>query len=112
MITTPLSLLALKAKLFRGLGDPSRLAIVLALREGEKTVSQIVAETGLSQPNTSAHLACLRDCGIVASRQQGRYVFYTLARAEFQTILDAADTLLDRLGDSIAACPRYTRDDA
>ncbi len=112
MTTTPVFLLGLKAKLFRGLADPSRLAIVLALRAGEKTVSQLVAETGLSQPNTSAHLACLRDCGIVRSRQQGRYVFYALACDEFHAILDAADTLIDRLGDPIAACPRYTRDNS
>ncbi len=57
----------LKAKFFRGLADPSQLLIVDVLRDGEKTVSQIVEETGLSQPNTSTHLACLQDCGLVQS---------------------------------------------
>jgi ArsR family transcriptional regulator, cadmium/lead-responsive transcriptional repressor len=109
---SPSAVSTLKAKLFRGLGDLSRLAIVEALREGERTVSDLVLATGLSQPNTSAHLACLRDCGIVVSRQQGRFVFYALACDELRAILDAAETLVDRLGDPIAGCIRYERDDA
>jgi DNA-binding transcriptional regulator GbsR (MarR family) len=57
--------LELKAKLFRGFADPSRLALLDALRQGERTVTELVAATGLSQPNASAHLACLRECGLV-----------------------------------------------
>ena len=63
--------LALKAKLFRGFADPSRLAIVEALRRGSRSVSEIVEITGLTQPNTSNHLACLLDCGLVERGQQG-----------------------------------------
>lgn len=54
------NLLVTKAKLFRGLGDPSRLAIVQALSEGTRTVGEIVRATGLSQPLVSMHLACMR----------------------------------------------------
>jgi ArsR family transcriptional regulator, cadmium/lead-responsive transcriptional repressor len=109
MTTTPLPALAIKARLFRGLGDPSRLAIVEALRDGEKTVSQIVEATGLSQPNASAHLACLKDCGIVHSRQQGRFVFYAIADDELELILRAAESVLERVGEQIFACTRYGR---
>ena len=55
----------LKAKLFRGFSDPSRLAILDVLRSRAMTVSEIVEATGLSQSNTSNHLGCLRDCGLV-----------------------------------------------
>ena len=51
--------LGLKAKLFRGFGDSSRLSILECLRQGPLTVGEIVNQTGLSQPNTSNHLACL-----------------------------------------------------
>jgi ArsR family transcriptional regulator, cadmium/lead-responsive transcriptional repressor len=109
MTATPVSALAIKAKLFRGLGDPSRLAIVEVLRDGEKTVSQIVEVTGLSQPNTSAHLACLKDCGIVVSHQQGRFVVYAIADDEMESILRAAEAVLERVGEQIFACTRYGR---
>ena len=59
---------SLKAKIFRGLADPSRLAILEALRSGEKRISEIVTLTGLSQPNVSGHLTCLKDCGLLVSR--------------------------------------------
>ena len=76
----------LEAKLFRGLSDPSRLSILTALRSGEQSVSELVEATGLSQPNVSAHLACLRDCGLVVSRQEGRSVFYTLADERMEEV--------------------------
>lgn len=101
--------LTLKAKLFRGLADPSRLAILEALREGEKTVSDIVDETGLSQPNASGHLACLRDCGLVASRQEGRYVYYQLADARVDDALRAAEGILAGVAERVYACTRYER---
>jgi ArsR family transcriptional regulator, cadmium/lead-responsive transcriptional repressor len=99
--------LTLKAKLFRGLADPSRLTIVEALRDSEKTVSQIVEETGLSQPNASAHFSCLQDCGLVTRRQEGRYVYYTLAAPEMEQILGAAETILSRVAEDVYRCTRY-----
>src|SRR3989304_2600296 len=79
LMTAQANAVALKAKLFRGFADPSRLSIVEALRAGPLTVSQIAAVTVLSQPNASNHLSCLRDCGLVVSEQQGRYVRYQLS---------------------------------
>lgn len=55
--------LALKAKLFRGFADPSRLSILEALRDGSLSVGEIATATALSQPNVSNHLSCLLDCG-------------------------------------------------
>jgi ArsR family transcriptional regulator, cadmium/lead-responsive transcriptional repressor len=62
----------LKAKLFRGFGDPSRLNILDALHVGPLTVSQIVETTGLTQSNVSNHLGCLKDCGLVVAEHSGR----------------------------------------
>lgn len=100
------SMLAVRAKLFRGLADPSRLAILEALRPGPLSVTDITERTGLTQSNTSMHLACLRDCGLVVSESRGRYVLYSLAPYGVEDLLGAADDLLARTGENIAACRR------
>lgn len=99
--------LTLKAKLFRGLADPSRLAILEALRSGERTVSEVVAATGLSQPNASGHLACLRECGLVTSRQEGRFVYYALGDARVEDLLHGVEGILASVAERVYACTRY-----
>ncbi len=99
--------LALGAKLFRSLGDPMRLAILQVLASGERRVTDLVGEVGSSQANVSGHLACLKDCGLVADRPQGRAVYYSLASAELFDVLRSAETLLASVGHQIALCPNY-----
>ncbi len=99
--------LTLKAKLFRGFGDPSRLNILEALRDGPLTVNEIVQATNLSQSNTSNHLACLRDCGLVIAEQQGRYVTYQLSDDRVRELLVLAGSLLADVALGIYQCTRY-----
>lgn len=99
--------LAMKAKLFRGFADPSRLAIVEALREGARSVGEIVEITGLSQPNTSNHLACLLDCEVVEREQHGRFAFYRLADERVGALLSLADGILSDGVRGVYVCPRY-----
>jgi DNA-binding transcriptional ArsR family regulator len=80
---------------------------LLAVREQPHTVNEVVAATGLSQPNVSKHLACLRDCGLVLAQRSGRYVSYQLTTAGVETLLQAAEQLLTQVGESVAACPTY-----
>lgn len=98
---------AIAAKLFRGFGDPTRLAILRVLAEGERRVVDIVAAVGTSQPNVSGHLACLKECGLVADRPVGRQVFYTIAVPEVFDLLREAEQLLARVGHAVELCPRY-----
>ncbi len=98
---------ALKAKLFRGFADPSRLSIAEALRAGPLTVGQIATATGLSQPNASNHLSCLRDCGLVTSEQRGRYVHYRLSDSRVDALLRLADELLADVARGVYECTRY-----
>ncbi len=102
-----LQTLPLKAKLFRGFGDPSRLAILEALRAGPMTVGELVRATALTQPNTSNHLACLRECGLVRTRRRGRFIEYRLSDARVDQILDLAGALLAETAEGLEACPRY-----
>jgi DNA-binding transcriptional ArsR family regulator len=97
----------LKAKLFRGFSDPSRLSILEVIRDGPRTVGEIVEATGLSQPNVSNHLSCLRDCDLVTTQQQGRYVQYQLADARVADFLNLADELLADVAHGIYQCTRY-----
>lgn len=99
--------LTLKAKFFRGLADTSRLALLEALRSGEKSVSELVADTGLSQANASRHLACLKECGLVASRQEGRFVYYALADPRVEDVLRDAEGILADVAARVYACTRY-----
>ena len=61
---------------FRALGEVNRLYIIRALQSGEKSVTDIVKITGLSQPNVSRHLSVLVTAGIVGRRKDGLSVFY------------------------------------
>ncbi len=100
--------LAAAAALFRGFGDPSRLAIVCHLALGEHNVRDLTEHLGLAQSTVSAHLRCLLDCGMVTVRAQGRASVYALA-AQQQTfaVLVAAEHLLAATGDAVTFCPVY-----
>lgn len=95
----------LAARLFRGFGDPTRVAILLALLDGERRVSDLVEAVGGSQSNVSGHLACLRECGLVLDRPgPRRQVFYRLAQPEVLELLEAAERLLAATGTAINLC--------
>jgi DNA-binding transcriptional ArsR family regulator len=92
--------------LFRSLADPARLAILRHLALGEHRVVDLTAHLGLAQSTTSAHLACLRDCGLISSRTVGRSSMYSLAvSAELMDLLSAAERLLAVTGDAVTLCP-------
>lgn len=97
------------ASLFRGLADRNRLAIVAELAQGERRVVDFTELLGLAQATVSGHLACLRDCGLVVARPEGRQMFYSLAHPELIDLLRAAEQLLAVTGEAVALCPTYGR---
>ncbi len=98
---------ALKAKLFRGFSDMSRLSILEALRNGPLTVGAIVEKTGLSQSNVSNHLRCLSDCDLIISTPQGRYTLYRLSDLRVARLLGLAEELLRDVARGVYECTRY-----
>jgi DNA-binding transcriptional ArsR family regulator len=97
----------LVAKYFRGLGDPSRLRILELLRsEEELSVGDLVARLGLPQPKVSNHLACLRWCGFIEARREGRTVYNRIADPRVTEMLDLAESLLADNAEHVAACCR------
>src|SRR3989304_4283820 len=106
-LTAETTNLNVKARLFRGFGDPSRLKILESLSGGGQTVGVIVERTGLSQSNVSNHLSCLRDCGLVAAEQRGKFVAYRLSDPRVNELLTLAETLLADVARGVYECTRY-----
>ncbi len=95
------------AALFHGLADRNRLAIVRRLVDGERRVVDLTQSLGLAQGTVSGHLACLRECGLIVGRPEGRQMFYSLAHPELLDLLEAAERLLALTGDAVELCPNY-----
>jgi DNA-binding transcriptional ArsR family regulator len=62
---------------------------------------------GVAQGTVSGHLACLRDCGLVVGRPEGRQMFYSIAHPELMDLLGAAEKLLALTGEAVELCPNY-----
>ena len=91
--------------LFRSLGDETRLRIVARLAGGEARVVDLTGELGLAQSTVSKHLACLRGCGLVDYRAEGRQSFYALTRPELMDLMRAAEGVLAATSAAVAPCP-------
>ena len=95
---TQMEIVRLQAKMCKALSDPKRLRIIRELREGEKTVSDLVNILELKQSNTSQHLGVLRRIGVVISRKEGSTVYYRLSS---QKIAEACDMVHEVIADQI-----------
>ncbi|MBI5521158.1 MAG: winged helix-turn-helix transcriptional regulator [Desulfarculus sp.] len=84
------ALLPRLAAMGKGLADPNRLRILLALAQGRKPVGRVVEELGLSQPLVSHHLKELRQAGLLRVEREGPFVFYEMAGPQ---VLDAMRAL-------------------
>lgn len=98
---------AVAAHMFRGFGDPTRLAILTELLRGERRVVDLVDAVGGSQSNVSGHLACLKDCGLISDRPEGRSVYYSLATPAVIDLLRQAEALLGEIGERVDLCENY-----
>lgn len=95
------------AKFFHGLSDLTRLKIVeLLLDEGEQNVSTLVARLGQPQSQVSNHLACLRWCGYVDSRRDGKFVYYRVADPRVRQIIELARSVIVDHAAAILGCTR------
>jgi DNA-binding transcriptional ArsR family regulator len=94
----------LLAKYFRGFGDPTRVRILEALTEGERSVGELVELLGEPQPKVSNHLGCLRWCGFVESRREYRTVYYRVADQRVTKLVALGRALLRDNAEHVAAC--------
>ena len=88
----------LQAEISKTLANPIRLAILHSLRDGEKTVNELIEILGARQSNLSQHLALLRQRGIVKTRKQGASIFYSTSNPKINQACDIMrEVLLDQL---------------
>lgn len=103
--------LAPAASLFHGFSDPARLAILRHLALGEHRVVDLTEHLGLAQSTVSKHLACLKGCGLVDSRPEGRASVFSLTHpGALDDLFAAAERILGLTGDAVALCPTYGTD--
>lgn len=99
--------LMIEAKFFKGLADKSRLAILESITDGEKTVTEIVDVTHLSQPNVSNHLACLLECGLVTKSRDGQRAYYQLSTEEVKELIAKMRSIVSQHSQELYDCTRY-----
>jgi ArsR family transcriptional regulator len=98
------------AERFRALGEPARLRILDALREGELTVNELVEATGLTQANLSKHLQLLYGLAFVKRRKEGLFVYYALADDNVFQLCDVMCGRIRQLRKAALAATRARTD--
>ena len=97
----------LDARFFRVLGDPTRLRLLHLLLDapsGEYSVGDLVAALDAPQSRISTHLACLRWCGLVVARRDGKQVYYRIGDPRVREILALGGMLLRDHAAGVASC--------
>jgi len=92
------------ARFFHALADPTRVEILLFLLEGPNTAGEIVRHLGRHQPSVSAHRTCLRFCGHVEARRDGRNVRYELIDRRVRRLVEQAERIMADNAERIMAC--------
>jgi DNA-binding transcriptional ArsR family regulator len=95
------------SEVFRLLGEPNRLRILLSLGLECRPVSAVIAATGLSQTNVSFHLRTLREAGLVRGEPNGPFVFYCLADPTLLSLIeDVGRWQARRSAAAVSSLPR------
>lgn len=91
----------LHASVCKGLADPKRLLIINVLRDGPLSVSDLTELLDLPQSNVSQHLGILRDKGLVSSRREGQFVYYSLVSMKLVEAMDLLrEVMMDQWAES------------
>ena len=77
--------------MFRILGDPSRLRIIMTLGEGERNVTQLCEKLRMSQPTVSRHLSILKMSSMAEARRCGKEIHYSLPNRTRRTLKSLID---------------------
>ncbi|MCO4324340.1 ArsR/SmtB family transcription factor [Mammaliicoccus sciuri] len=98
----------IKAHFIHGLSNKTRLTILELLKLKEMTVNEIVEQSKISQSSISQHLACLKGCGLVISRQEGKFVYYQIKNDQILALLQLIDSVVEDTEEDIACCQHHT----
>jgi DNA-binding transcriptional ArsR family regulator len=84
----------LKAEFFKALGHPLRIRVLEVLAEGDQSVSELLEQVSVEQPNLSQQLGVLRRAGFVVARREGSNVIYALADPRIANLLAVSRQIL------------------
>lgn len=93
-------------KFFKAFCDPTRIKIIECLIEYEKNVTELTELLGVSQSGVSNHLACLKWCGFVTSKKEGRTIYYDVADKRIKKIVKLAKEVIADNAENIYVCTR------
>jgi|SRR5699024_3502121 len=96
-----------KMKFLHGFSHKARIQILEYIKEDEKTVSQIVDNLNGNQSNISQHLACLKGCGLIVGRQEGKYVYYRVRNQLVRDLLTMFDVVLEDVQNDVTCCENH-----
>lgn len=97
----------LYARFFQVLSDPTRVRLLYLLLDAPatgRTVSELVAAVGAPQSRISTHLGCLRWCGLVHTRREGKQVYYQIADPRVRDLLALGGAMIRDYAAGIASC--------
>ena len=97
---------------FQGLSDPTRVRILELLGERPCTVTELVEALGLAQGRVSSHLSCLRWCGYVEARVEGRFNRYRLVDERVREILHLGEAIVRDNASRLTSCLVLGTEDA
>jgi len=110
MATSGTETYALWADFWQALSHPIRLRVLVVLRqEGALNVGQLVDRLEIGQGHLSNHLACLKNCGLVTTKAQGRYVYYRIADDRVPVLLDVGEAVFQDHWAGVATCAVVSR---
>lgn len=95
---------------FRMLADPTRLKVLWILLQGEANVSTLCQHTGASAPAVSQHLAKLRMAGLVTSRREGTFIYYSATSAHVRRLLTEALSHSEHVSGEVTGADPHTYD--
>ncbi|HYA14333.1 MAG TPA: metalloregulator ArsR/SmtB family transcription factor [Syntrophales bacterium] len=94
------------AKFFHGLSNPARFRIALALLDNKKNVSELVNELGMKQSQISNQLVCLKWCGYVSARKEGKFIYYQITDERVRQMIKLARQIVADNAEHIRGCTR------
>ena len=97
-------------RFFQDLADTTRVRIVELLLEGERNVSELVQGLGVPQARISSHLSCLRWCGYIGTRRQGKFIYYRITDTRVSEMMRLARTIMADNAEAITSCLRLNEE--
>ncbi|MFD1066522.1 ArsR/SmtB family transcription factor [Oceanobacillus locisalsi] len=96
-----------KVNFLHGFSHRTRIQILDCIKEKERTVSEIVENIEGNQSNISQHLSCLKGCGLIKGRQEGKYIYYSLRNQHVRDLLAMIDVVLDETEEDMDHCENH-----